>query len=126
MGEARASSSVALLRYSITSNEELLLGSFVSLPTICPYKVDLQVVWGFAAAVIRSDFQGSGAPAQPIMLSYVNTGGFFILLLCSERKIIVGHSLQHPIYDLIKALGYVVPALFFTMVELIWYAVSSL
>lgn len=77
---------VVVLWYSVTLNKEFPLGSFVSLPTTCSHNVDLQVVQGFAAAVIRSDFQGSGAPAQPMMFWYVNIGGFFIPLLCSERK----------------------------------------
>lgn len=55
----------------VTLNKEPLL---VSLS-----KFDLKVVWSFSAAVIRSDFQGSGAPAQQLMLHSVNTGGFFIL-----------------------------------------------
>lgn len=89
--------SVVLMWYGVTLKEEVLLVCFVSLPTICPCNVGLQVVWGFAAAVITCDFQGSGVPAWPIMLWYENSVGFFIPLLCSEKNIFGRHSLQHPV-----------------------------
>lgn len=44
----------------VTLNKEPLL---VSLCTIFPWNFDLEVVWSFAASLIRSDLQDSGAPA---------------------------------------------------------------
>lgn len=118
--------SVVLTWYIVTWKEEVLLVCFVSLPTICPCKAGLQVVWGFAAAA-TCNFQGSGVPAQPMIRWYVNSASFFISPSMFWKKHIwwpIHWLLQHAVQDLIKGLD-LSTSHSLAMLEQMWYAVSS-